>query len=58
MPEKDIVTPIMPTGSGVVDLEIARERDALAAGKIAPPEQSPLDDTAAGHQAENETHPS
>ena len=58
MPENDIVTPIMPTGSGVIDLEITRERDALAAGEVAPPEQSPLDDTAAGPQVESEAHPS
>ena len=61
MPEDDIVTPIMPTGSGVADLEIAREQSALAAdGKLTGAavdetaeqiirfEQAPMDDAAGG----------
>ena len=61
MPQNEIDAPIMPTGSGVADLEIAREQDALADGNVEPaipPEQVPMDDAAGGPQAESEAHPS
>lgn len=58
MAENDIVTPIMPTGSGVVDLEVARERDILAGEQVDPPEKAPMDDAAGGPQGQSETHPS
>ena len=61
MVPNDVEAPIMPTGSGVADLEIARERDALARGdveQIIPPEQTPMDDAAGGPQAESAAHPS
>lgn len=35
-----IVPPIQPTGSGVADLEIAREQDALADGEPLPEDES------------------
>lgn len=65
MTKDDIEHPIMPTGSGVADLMVAREQDALdgeAVDAIAPPEQVPLDDAASGTTAtdlaESEGHPS
>lgn len=61
MADNEFTTPIMPTGSGVADLEIAREQDALASGEVdsmMPPEQAPIDDAAGGPQAESEAHPS
>lgn len=58
MAGKDIVTPIMPTGSGLVDLEIAREPDTLAGGEVIPPERAPTDADAGVPQAESEAHPS
>lgn len=56
--KNDFETPIMPTGSGVADLEIAREQDALRDEQILQPEQAPMDDAAGGPQAESEAHPS
>ena len=58
MTDHKSATPIMPTGSGVVDLEIAREQDALAGERVTPPEQTPMDDATKGPQAESEAHPS
>ena len=65
MAKNDFEVPIMPTGSGVADLEIAREQDALASGEadqIVPPAQAPMDDAAGGPSAspaaESEAHPS
>ncbi len=44
--------PLMPTGNGVTDLEMAREQSAVAdAEGIMPPEQPPMDDAAGGPQA-------
>ena len=58
MAGKDIVTPIMPTGSGLVDLEIAREPDMLAGGEVIPPERAPTDAAAGVPQAQSKAHPS
>ena len=58
MDENEIVEPIMPTGSGVIDLEVQRELDALAGGGVVPPEQAPMDNASGGPQAESEAHPS
>ena len=65
MARNDFEAPIMPTGSGVADLEIAREQDALASGDVEQailPERPPMDDAAGGSQAspaaESEAHPS
>ena len=65
MADNDFEVPIMPTGSGVADLEIAREQDALASGEvdqIIPPGQAPMSDAAGGPSAspaaESEAHPS
>lgn len=65
MAERDFEEPIMPTGSGVADLEIARELDALRsndAGQVVPPQQAPIIDAAGGPRAdaatESEAHPS
>ena len=50
--------PIMPTGNGVTDLEIAREQTAVAeAGVDALPTQPMMDDAAGGPQAEDPEAP-
>lgn len=65
MPDNHIEAPIMPTGSGVADLEVAREQDALASAgvdQVMPAGQAPIDEAASGSQAdavaESQAHPS
>ncbi len=52
------VIPLMPTGNGVTDLEIAREQAVVAkAGVDAWPTQPMMDDSAGGPQAEKREAP-
>ena len=62
MADNDFMAPIMPTGSGLADLEVAREQDAVAGEQVVAPKQAPVNDAAGGPQtageAESEAHPS